>query len=272
MNKVVLSPIGSAGGKLTAYLHDFDSTYVHRGSRPAILVIPGGGYEKIVDREGDSVAFEFFSAGFNTFILEYSVRDPAQDSGPLGLKPLVQASAAIMAIRDHAAQWNTQENQIAVLGFSAGGHLAASCSCMWNCTELKQELDIHGGRNRPDAAVLCYPVILSGQYAHKPSVQNLSERNPDFFNLADRVGCHVPPTFLWTTGEDELVPCENTLLYACKLQQYHVPYELHIYTHGRHGLTLGMCESNFVNRHIASWVPLCKQWLGDLFHFEVSIG
>lgn len=271
MNKFEIAPLCPQGGKLTAYLHDFDTDYVHRGSRPGILVIPGGGYQKIVDREKDGVAFEFFAAGFNTFVLDYTVRTPGADLPPVGLTPLIQASAAILAIREHADQWNTRENQIAVLGFSAGGHLAASCACMWDCPELKQALDTKGGRNRPDAAVLCYPVILSGEFAHRQSIANLSEDDPDFFDLASRVGAHVPPTFLWTTGEDELVPCENTLFYACKLQQYHVPYELHIYTHGRHGLTLGKRESNVVDRQISSWVLLCKQWLGDLFDFEVSI-
>lgn len=269
MEKVVITQICAEGGKLTAYLHDPDTQYLHRGRRPAILVIPGGGYEKLVDREGDGVAFEFFSAGFNAFILEYSVRLPGQV--PLGLRPLIQASAAIMYIRDHAEAWNTRENQIAVLGFSAGGHLAASCSCMWDSSELKERLDTQGGKNRPDAAVLCYPVILAGAYAHKPSMENLSQRNPGFFDMADRVGSHVPPMFLWATVEDELVPCENTLFYACRLQQYHVPYELHLYTHGQHGLTLGMRESNLVNRQVASWVPLCKRWLGELFQFEVSM-
>ena len=272
MNKVVVAPICSCGGKLTAYLHEPDSPYIQRGCRPGVLVIPGGGYEKIVDREGDSVAFEFFSAGFNAFILEYSVRPAGSLEPPLGLKPLIQASSALIHIRQRAGEWNTREDQIAVVGFSAGGHLAGSCVCMWNCPELEKKMDTCGGKNRPDAAVMGYPVVLAGELSHGPSIENLAGRNDDaFFDLTAHVGPHVPPTFLWTTMEDELVPCENTMRYAMELQRNRIPYELHVYTHGKHGLTLGLPESNRVNRHVASWVPLCKQWLGDLFGFEVSI-
>lgn len=272
MNKVVVAPLCSCGGKLTAYLHEPDGIYIQRGRRPGVVVIPGGGYEKIVDREGDSVAFEFFAAGFNAFVLEYSVHPAGSGEPPLGLKPLMQASSALIQIRKMAEQWNTREDQIAVVGFSAGGHLAGSCACMWDCPELKAVMDTCGGKNRPDAAVLGYPVILAGELSHGPSIINLAGRNDDpFFDLTNHVGPHVPPTFLWTTMEDELVPCENTLRYALELQRHHVPYELHVYTHGCHGLTLGLPESCRVNRHVASWGRLCKQWLGELFGFDVSI-
>ncbi len=272
MNKEVFEPLCSCGGKLTAYLHEADNTYIQRGPRPSVLVIPGGGYEKIVDREGDSVAFEFFAAGFNAFVLEYSVRPAGSDELPLGLKPLIQASSAIIQIRKMAKSWNTKEDQIAVIGFSAGGHLAGACASMWNSPELNAQMDTCGGMNRPDAAVMGYPVVLAGELAHGPSIANLAEGNNEtFFDLTTHVGNHVPPTFLWTTMEDELVPCENTLSYAIALQRYKIPYELHIYTHGPHGLTLGLPESNRINRHVASWVPLCKRWLGDLFRFDVSI-
>ena len=272
MDKIVLVPLCSDGGKLTAYLHEPDSLYMHRGVRPGVLVIPGGGYEKIVDRECDSVAFEFFSAGFNAFVLEYSVRPPSSDTPPLGLKPLVQASTAIIRIREMARQWNTNENQIAVIGFSAGGHLAGSCGCMWNLPELKELMDTQDGKNRPDAVVMGYPVVISGALSHAPSIANLSaDENASFYDLSTHVGSHVPPTFLWTTMDDELVPCENTLLYAVELQKHKIPYELHIYTHGSHGLTLGLPETNRINRQVSSWVSLCKRWLGELFQFEVSI-
>ena len=272
MRKLVISPLCERGGRLTAYLHDPDGLYIKRGPRPGMLVIPGGGYSKIVDREGDCVAFEFFTAGFNTFVLEYSVRPDNSDLPPLGLIPLVQASSAIIHIRENAKEWDTNENQIAVVGFSAGGHLAGSCGCMWNCPELNELMNTFDGKNRPDAVVMGYPVVLAGELSHGSSIINLAGNNSDpFYDLTTHVGDHVPPTFLWTTMEDQLVPCENTLLYTLALRKHNIPFELHVYTHGPHGLTLGLPETMRINRHAATWLPLCKKWLGDMFGFDVSI-
>ena len=114
--------------------------------------------------------------------------------------------------------------------------------------------------------------------AHGGTVQNLlgDEQNKDselrYFSGELNVTDDTPTAFIWHTANDNVVPVEQSLTLAQALSHAMVPYELHIYTHGRHGLALGMCGSNSVNRHAASWVPLCKQWLGELFHFEVSIG
>lgn len=271
MQKKVVDPISDWGGRLTAYLHEPDDLSIHRGARPGILIFPGGGYEKIVTRECDPVAFEFFSAGFNAFILEYSIRETGSDKELLGLIPLAQASAAIMYIRKMSKNWNMSDD-LAVLGCSAGGHLAGSCGTMWNCQELYKMIGTCDGMNRPDAVVMCYPVVLSGEYAHKPSLDNLADETMQrFFDLTAHMGDHVPPTFLWTTQEDQLVPCENTLQYALALQKHHISYELHIYPYGEHGITLGTAETNIENVHIASWVKLCKEWLGMQFDFSVSV-
>lgn len=271
MQKIVQSPLCTLGGALTAYLHDADDELVWRGARPGVLVIPGGGYRRLVSREADPVAFEFFAAGFNTFILEYSVF-ASENNPPLGLAPLIQASHALLYIRKMSPAWNTAPHQIAVLGFSAGGHLAGSCAVLWNAPQLLARMDTKGGANRPDAAVLCYPATLASGAHHHPSIRQLcGDGDPLLFDLPSHVGGHVPPVFLWSTVEDELVPCENTLSMALRLQQHHIPYELHLYTHGRHGLTLGRAETGETHPHLASWVHLCKEWLGDLFNFAVSV-
>lgn len=266
------APLCAQGGALTAYLHDADDGYVRRGARPGVLVIPGGGYCQWVSREADPVAFEFFAAGFNTFVLEYSVFIEGSDA-PLGLAPLLQASHAILRIRQMAEAWNTAPDQVAVLGFSAGGHLAGCCATLWNAPELLARMDTKGGQNRPDAAVLCYPLtLMAGEHSHHLATQRLcGSDDPAFFDLPSHVGSHVPPVFLWATVEDELVPCENTLSMALRLQQHRVPYELHLYTRGRHGLTLGKAETGEAHPHLASWVLLCKEWLGDLFGFGASL-
>lgn len=256
---------------MTAYLHDPDDFYIHRGVRPGILIMPGGGYQKLSGREKDPVAFEYFAEGFNTFILEYTVGEYESGKTPLGLQPLKEASAALIAIRRSADLWNTNPRQIAVLGFSAGGHLAASCAALWNLPELQQEMDSKSGENRPDAAILCYLVTLTGTFAHQASIRNLAgEGDSALYNVADRIGSHTPPVFLWSTVEDELVPVENTLFFAERLQAFHIPYELHIYTHGRHGLTLGKLETNEDHPHLSTWVTLSVQWLGSVFDFPVS--
>ncbi len=274
MKQFTISPLLPSGGELTGYLHDPDDEFIFRGKRPAVLIFPGGGYQKLAGREMDPVAFEFYAAGFNTFFLKYSIHGESHPE-PLGIEPLSQASEAILRIRANADAWNTRENQVAVLGFSAGGHLAGSCAVLWDLPELKKLIDTKGGKNRPDAAILGYAVTVTGEYAHTDSIQNLvgnlGEAREELFNLPGHVTADTPPCFLWSTVEDELVPVENTLLFANALQKHHIYYELHLYTHGRHGLTLGMMETNESHPHLASWVRLCKEWLGDLFDFPVSM-
>ena len=271
MKSFTLANLCNSEASLTAYLHDPDTMHIHRGKRPAVLVIPGGGYEKWVEREADPVAFEFYSAGFNAFVLKYTVFDPCKPNEFLRLKPLKQAAEAIRQIRMHSAEWNTNE-KLAVIGFSAGGHLAGCCETLWNTPEFKRIILDETVNYRPDAAVLCYPVILCGKKAHRPSIHHLvGNEDATFFNVAEHVTSDTPPTFIWTTVEDELVPCENSLEMANALQRNGVPYELHMYAHGRHGLTLGKMETNESHPHLATWVNLCKEWLGDIFDFPVSI-
>lgn len=271
MKVIQIPELTPKGGKLTAYLHDPDDEYIFRGIRPAILILPGGGYQKLAGREKDPVAFEYFAEGFNTFVLEYSIQEYAPGLEPLGLQPLKEASEAIIRIRENGLSWNTNPNQIAVLGFSAGGHLAASCATLWDCDELKAEFDTKGGMNRPDAVILCYAVTLTGKFGHAISMRNLAgEGDPSLYNVVEHIGKHTPPAFLWTTVEDELVPVENTLMFAQGLQKNGIPYELHIYPHGRHGLTLGKLETNEDHPHLATWVDLSKMWLSELFEFSIS--
>ena len=113
---------------------------------------------------------------------------------------------------------------------------------------------------RPDAAVLCYPATFTtGPYRHLGSVRSLTgEEDCSFFDLPSQVNGDTPPCFLWSTVEDERVPAQNTLAFAQALQENGVPYELHLYTRGQHGLALGKAESGQVHPHLASWVRLCK--------------
>ena len=272
MRRIDLAPLTPEGGSLVGYLHDPDNSYIHRSPRPAILVIPGGGYRKLVEHEGDPVAWEFFTAGFHTFILSYSLWN-AEAPEPLGWTPLAQASQALRLIREHAAEWDVRPDRVAVMGFSAGGNLAGSCAVLWDRPELRDRLGAADGRNRPDAAVLAYPATLMlGPYVHQSSRRCLvGEGDPAPFDLPSQVRADTPPCFVWSTMADDHVPVENSLEFAQALRRCGVPCELHLYTEGRHGLGLGTVEAVEAHPHLASWAPLCKQWLGRQLDFPVSM-
>ena len=274
MKVIEIPQLLPSGGRLTGYLHEPDDFFIHRGRRPAVVVIPGGGYQKLAERETDPVAFEFFSAGFNTFILRYSIRDENHPE-PLGLDPLAQASKALVTIRNNAAEWNTRENQVAVLGFSAGGHLAGCAGTMWNKPEVYRALKKKSPAYRPDGMVLCYPVITSGPYGHRESFLNLlgerCDELADTVSLEKRVTRKTPPAFLWHTADDTLVPVENSLLMVKALEAREVPCELHIYPHGRHGQSLAdhtvYAEADMHRLSVSCgvWVERCDAWLRRRF-------
>lgn len=272
MRRVDVAPLTAEGGALTGYLHDPDNGYTRRGPRPALLIIPGGGYRKLVEHEGDPVAWEFFPAGFQTFILRYSLWDP-EDRRPLGWTPLAQAARALRLLRERSGEWNIRPDAVAVMGFSAGGHLAGCCAALWDRPELRERLGAADRLNRPDAAVLAYPVVrLEGPFAHRSSRERLAgtgDAGP--FDLPGQVRADTPPCFVWSTMADEHVPAENSLELVQSLRRAGVPCELHLYMEGRHGLGLATAEAAEPHPRLASWAPLCKRWLGGVFGFPVSM-
>lgn len=253
---------------VVGYLHDpLISQSPHRIVRPAVVVFPGGAYAFCSDREADPVAFSFFEKGYQVFTVFYPVLEAAAD-----MQPLIAASLSVMEIRAHAEEWMVDPERIAVCGFSAGGHLAASISTLWNHPVLKEKMDTQEGKNRPNAAILCYPVITAGPDAHRESIRNVSgaeqgDPRQAFWSLENQVTPETPPTFLWHTFDDESVPVENTLLFAAALRRSRVPFECHIYPHGPHGMSVCTKEVNAEDPHVHSWVSLCIEWLGTLFDF-----
>lgn len=244
-------------------------TYIVDGSknRPAVLICPGGGYEFTSPREAEPIALQFVSAGFHAFVLYYSV---APRKHP---QPLLDVSKAMAIIRDHAEQWRVESQKIAVCGFSAGGHLAASLGVHWEKADITEAARIDAGANRPNALILCYPVISSGPYAHRGSFVSLlgAEAGPSLLHqmsLEHQVNPGTPPTFIWHTFDDSAVPVENSLMFAQGLRGQNIPFELHIYPHGPHGLSLATKETDESGQtlpHIAGWVRLCVEWLEQLF-------
>lgn len=230
--------------------------------RPAVLVLPGGSYAYTSEREATPVALEFLTCGAASFLLHYSV---APDRFPISV---CQVYAAIKQIRENADEWNIDPDNIAVIGFSAGGHLAASSGVLWN-TDIIRKCGFEGDSHKPNGLILSYPVISGGEKAHRGSFNNLLGENADpemveYLSLENRVTSDTPRTFIWHTYADDCVPVENSLLFASALVKNGVQTELHIYPHGYHGLSLcnDIMSKNIDGfRKNATWVALAKEWL-----------
>ena len=236
--------------------------------RPAVLVFPGGAYCHCSYREGERIALGYNNAGFHSFVLDYRVaphRYPAS---------IIDAANAIKFVRNHAAEWKIDTNKIAVVGFSAGGHLAASISTLWNNESVFTSEEIASELHKPNACILSYPVITSGEKAHRGSFDNLLGKDAsaemlEFLSLENRVTDKTPPTFLWHTYEDNAVPVENSILYVASLAKFRVPCEMHIYPTGSHGLSRVSDETLWVIpkfRRKYDWLEQSCEWIVDVFN------
>ncbi len=234
--------------------------------RPCMLILPGGAYRFCSQREAEPVALHFLPEGYNVFVLCYSTagyRFPTQ---------MREVAAALELIHSHADEWNCDVNKIAILGFSAGGHLAANYSTQYDCAEVRE---LFPDSKAVNASVLCYPVITADpNFTHEESMRNLLGHTPTpeevtRFSNENNVSATTPPTFIWHTTTDQTVPVKNSLVYASALSEKNVPFELHIYPKGPHGLSTSdeqTCDDiNADSRHAAQWLPALKQWLKNYF-------
>ncbi|OGO80878.1 MAG: acetylesterase, partial [Clostridiales bacterium GWC2_40_7] len=178
--------------------------YILDGSkkRGAVLICPGGAYVAVSANEAEPIAMQFNAAGFHAFVLNYSV---APRKHP---QPLLDASRAMCIIREKSDEWNIYPDRIAVCGFSAGGHLAASLGVHWEKSYIQNAQGVNSGMNRPDALILCYSVITSGEFGDMYSFNKLLGEDADEELLHEMsVECHVneqtPPAFIWHTCNDE---------------------------------------------------------------------
>lgn len=257
-------PLGNA--TLMAY------TLRDEKKHPAVIICPGGGYEYVSPRESTPVAMAWNRAGYNAFVLEYDCQPQ-----PLGNLPLCQLAWAVSMVRYHAEKLNNTQ-QVAVAGFSAGAHLAASLGVLWN------EDKYFAGRTeaalrRPDAMVLAYPVITAGEYAHRGSFNNLAgeeaaEQNK--WSLETLVTPDAVPAFMWHTFDDGSVLVDNTLLFSAALRKAGVQHEVHLFPHGLHGLSLATHEiedevhPHLADAHVANWFSLAAEWLTALLENEAQ--
>lgn len=224
--------------------------------RGAVIVCPGGGYGNRASHEGEPIALWLNSIGIHAFVLRYRV---APYRYPCAL---TDVQRAVRYVRHHAEDYGLNSTKVGVLGFSAGGHLTATIATSYDSgnPDAKDEIDRHSCR--PDVVVLCYPVItLKPPYYHEGSMRNLLGESPDpqlveLLCCEGQVTSDTPTSFLWHTSDDQAVPVENSMLFASALRRSGVPFDLHVYEHGRHGM--GMAEED---EHTASWSTVCGLWL-----------
>lgn len=242
--------------------------------RRTVVVCPGGGYHFLSDREAEPIVVQFLQAGFNVFLLRYSVEPLAG-----GYAPLIEAAKAIKYVRENAVKYNTDPDKIFIAGFSAGGHLAASAGILWNIPEVRDAIGVTSGEtpegiNRPNGMILSYPVITGGDKAHKRSIKNvagheeLTEEDIRKFSLELHVDATTSPAFIWHTFTDSVVPIENSLMLASAMAEKKVPFELHVFPAGPHGLSLAneftrSGHDTTINPHVQCWVELAIRWVQD---------
>ena len=199
--------------------------------RPFVLICPGGGYFFCNSRETESIALSFNAVGFNAAVLTYSTGE--KDYYP---KQLLELAKAVDLIKSHDKEWSLDANEIYITGFSAGGHLAASLGTLWNKEPLLKQYDC-----RPRGLILCYSVLVSGEFENKKTFDELCGEDKTlrkWNSLEDKVDNFTPSCFIWHTYEDALVPVENALIFASALRKQKVPFELHIFEKGPHSLSL----------------------------------
>lgn len=240
---------------LTAYLAEPD-----KATGAAIVICPGGGYAGLASHEGADYARFLNESGISGFVLKYRLgsagyRHPAM---------LQDAARAVRTVRARATEWHLDPHRVGVMGSSAGGHLASTLLTHFDAGNTNSPDPIERESSRPDLGILCYAVITMGEYTHRGSKENLLGKDPapDLVrNLSNelQVTKDTPPCFIWHTWEDKTVPVENSLQFAEALRKAGVPFDLHIYQKGHHGLGLGTREWEPAKRH--PWTADCVYWL-----------
>jgi acetyl esterase/lipase len=223
-----------------------------------VIVLPGGGYCHHAPHEGEPIARWLNSIGIAAFVLYYRISPYHHPA------PLLDAQRAIRTVRARAGDFGVDPKRIGILGFSAGGHLASTAGTHHDAGNLVSPDLIERASSRPDAMILCYPVITFGKYRHDGSRTALLGENPsdELVHLLSNelhVTGNTPTTFIWHTANDASVPVENSLQFATALSRHNVPFDLHIFSDGSHGA--GLAEDNPT---LSLWTQCCSAWLQEI--------
>ncbi|MEG1875262.1 MAG: alpha/beta hydrolase [Angelakisella sp.] len=256
---------------LTSYLLENQAEFSAGRVRRAVVICPGGGYAYTSAREAEPIALQFLANDIVAFVLDYSV-------APIHYpQQLLEASAAVAWVRRNSATLSIDPNDIAICGFSAGGHLAASLGTMWQEEFLAEQLGLAPGENRPDRMILGYPVISGSECRHAGSFTNLLGVENDLPAVRDqqspnlRVTANCCPAFIWATAQDSCVPAQSSLLLALAMAKQGIRYELVVYSSGEHGLSLAnkitaapQDNKALLEPRAAGWVQQCLSWWEEL--------
>jgi len=228
-----------------------------KGTGTAIIIFPGGSYINLAsDHEGRAIAREFNKIGVTAFVVKYRLpSDQIMVDKTIG--PLQDAERAVQMVREHAAEWGVNPHKVGVIGFSAGGHLASTIDTHFDKVVIDNKNNISV---RPDFAMLIYPVISFGPYAHAFSRENLIGKNPsqqllDLYSNEKQVTANTPPTFLIHAEDDDVVPVQNSMLFYDALVKNKVKAEMHLFQAGGHGFGL---NNSTTTDH---WFDWAASWL-----------
>lgn len=280
---------------LFTYILDNSSEFRTDKKKPAVIVCPGGGYVGTSDREAEPVAMRFAAQGYHAFVLRYNTyftewvsdysNPPKGNEKSVYPGPLFDLAKAMIFIKENADKWFVDIDRISICGFSAGGHLAASMGVHWQDELLKEKFGVDSEVFKPNTLILGYP--LTDYNAMKEKIEESADKSLEgFFETSNKavfgkvnpsdeeleklspvnyVTSNTPPTFIWHTADDGLVYVENALNFAVQLTKNKVPYELHVFESGPHGLSL--CdettakEEKHINTHCSTWFDLAISWL-----------
>ncbi|WP_077622431.1 alpha/beta hydrolase [Sediminibacillus massiliensis] len=287
---------------LTTYVISDSPELLGGKKRPAVIICPGGAYLSCSDREGEAVALRFASMGYHAFVLRYSTYTGGQFGYPdfeqemevnencIHPTPMREIGKAMLTIREHAEEWLVDEERIAICGFSAGAHNCAMYSVNWDKPIMYEYFNEKPDMFKPAAAILGYTLsdyLLMRSLPKSPDDQKLFEvsnlaltgnKHPDDETLKEvspalHVSESTPPMFLWATSEDTLVPAQHTLKMANALADQKIPYEVHIYEKGPHGLSLSNQATaqakSQIDQDAARWIIEAESWLGKRFALDL---
>ena len=228
----------------------------------AVVICPGGGYYGLaIDHEGAAYALWLNQSGVAAFVLKYRLGSQGYRHPVM----LEDAARAVRLVRSRAAEWKIAPNWLGIMGSSAGGHLASTLLTHFDAGDPKSADPIERESSRPNLGILCYAVLsMVPPNVHEGSRQNLLGDHPspallNYLSSEKQVTPQTPPCFLWTTGEDNVVKAENTLDFAAALRRNGVPFDLHVYQHGGHGM--GMGDDNPPFRNVLPWTADLLFWL-----------
>lgn len=273
---------------LQTYINEDVEEYQTGRKRPAVVICPGGGYWYLSEREAEPIALKYMAEGYQAFVLHYSTGWDAVF--PASLQEL---SKAVSLIRENKEQWMVLEEDITVVGFSAGAHLAVSLAIWGELDEVTTSIGVAKGSNRANQMILGYP-MLSGellkpkdlpeevqQLIREGKIQlgedpvkllngkkELTETEKEKYNVLKYIGNNMPPTFLWTTDGDKLIPKTDSLMFVNEMQKHGNIIEFHMFYKGNHGLALANDRTATseleIDRRVEQWFDMSITWLKEI--------